>query len=62
MSFNLSRPYSIFSFTLLYNEEAVSRTIRSLSACVSRVATTGVETALYKFVTMFYIQLVSCLL
>ena len=44
MSFNLSCcPHPIFSSILLYNKEAVSRTLCSLSASASRVAVTGAE-------------------
>ena len=41
MSFSLCRPYSIFSIVLLYNKEAVSRKLCSLSVSASRVAATG---------------------
>ena len=58
MSFNLSRPYSIFSIILLYNKEAVSCTLYSLSASASRVAATGADTTLYNFVIWFLIKLV----
>ena len=58
MSFSLSHPCSLLSIILLYNEEAVSRTLCSLSASVSRVAAIGAERALYKFAIWFLIQLV----
>ena len=58
MSFNLSHPYSIFSIISLYNKEAVSHMLCSLSASASCVATTGADTALYNFVNWFLIQLV----
>ena len=50
MSFNLSRPYPIFSIILLYNKDAVSRTLCSLSASV---AATDADTALYTFEIVF---------
>ena len=53
MPFNLSRPYPIFSIILLYNKEAVSRTLCSLSASVFRVAATGADTGLYNFEILF---------
>ena len=46
MSFSLSCPYPLFSTILLYNKEAVSGTLCSLSA---GVAATGADTALYNF-------------
>lgn len=52
--FQSSRPYSILPIPPLYNEEAVSRKLFSLSASACRVA----NTALYKFATWFLIQLV----
>ena len=39
-------PYPIFSTTLLYNKEEVSRMLCSLSASASHVAARGVDTAL----------------
>ena len=53
MSFNLSRPYLIFYIILLYNKEAFSRTLCSLSTSASRVAATGADTALYNFEIVF---------
>ena len=53
LSFNFSCPYPIFSTILLYNKEAVSRTLFSLSASASRVAVTGAYTALYNFEIVF---------
>ena len=53
MPFNLSCQYPIFSIILLYNKEAVSRTLCSLSASASRVAATGADTALYNFEIVF---------
>ena len=58
MSFNVSCPYPIFFTILLYNKEAVSRTLCSLSVRASGVAATGADTALYNFVNRFLIQLV----
>ena len=49
---------SIFSTILLYNKEAVSRTLCSLFVSASRVAARGADTALYNFVNSFLIQLV----
>ena len=50
MSFNRSCcPCPILSIILLYNKEAVSRTLYSLSASAPRVAATGADTALYNF-------------
>ena len=46
-------PYRIFSIILLYNKEAVSRTLCSLYAIASRVAPTGADTALYNFEIVF---------
>ena len=51
--FNLSCPYPIFSIILLYNKEAVSRTLCSLSASVSRVAATGADKAFHNFEILF---------
>ena len=56
MSFNLSRTYSILSIILLYNKEAVLRTLCSLSASASGVAVTGADTALYNLLIVFLIQ------
>ena len=53
MSFNLLCPYPILSIILLYNEEAVSRTLCSLSAGDSRVCATGADTALCNFEIVF---------
>ena len=53
MSFSLSRPYPIFSIILLYNKEAVSCTLCSLSTSASRVAVTGADAALYNFEIVF---------
>ena len=53
MSFDLPRPCPIFSIILLYNKEAVSRTLRSLSASASHVAVTGADTALHNFEIVF---------
>ena len=54
ISFNHSCcPYLIFSIILLYNNEAVSRMLGSLSASASRVAVTGADTALYNFEILF---------
>ena len=58
MSFNLCRPYHILPIILLYNKEAVSPTLCSLSASASRVATTGADMALYSLEIVFLIQLV----
>ena len=52
-SFSLSYPYSMFSIVLLYNKEAVSRTLCSLSASAPRVTATGADTALYNFEIVF---------
>ena len=49
MSFNHCCRYPISSIILLYNKEAVSHTLCSLSASASRVAATGADTALYSF-------------
>ena len=43
---------------LLWFKKAVSRTLCSLSASAYHVAATGAMTALHKFMTIFYIQLV----
>ena len=53
MSFNLCRPYSIFSIIFLYNKEAVSRTLRSLCASASHAAAMGAHPALHNFETVF---------
>ena len=53
MSFILSRSYSILSTILLYNKEAVSRTLYSLSVSASRVAVTEVDTVLHSFEMVF---------
>ena len=53
MSFKFSCPYPIFSFILLYNKEAVLRTLCSLSANTSCVSATGADTALHNFETVF---------
>ena len=53
MFFNLSRPFHIFSIILLYNKEAVSRTLCSISASASRVAATGADTAVHNFEIVF---------
>ena len=50
MSFSLYCPFPIFSAILLYNKEAVSRT---LSASTSRVAVPGADTTLYNFEIVF---------
>ena len=53
MSFNLSCcPYPIFSIILLYNKEVVSRTLCSISASASCVAT-GADKTLYNFEIVF---------
>ena len=43
---------------ILYNKEAVSRTLCSLSTGPSRVAATDADTELHKFTIWFIIQLV----
>ena len=53
MSFILSRSYSILSTILLYNKEAVSRTLYSLSVSASRVAVTEADTVLHSFEMVF---------
>ena len=53
MSFNLYRPYSIFSIILLYNEQAVSCMLSSLFASASRVAVTGADTGWHNFEIVF---------
>ena len=53
MSFNLSLPYPIFSIILLYNKEAVSHTLCSLSAISCRIDATGADTTLYNFEIVF---------
>ena len=49
MIFNLSCLYLISCITLLYNKEALSRTLCSLFASASHVTAIGAETALHKF-------------
>ena len=56
MTFNFSRPYSIFYMILLYNKEEVSRTFCSLSVSASQVA--RADTALYNSLIVCLIQLV----
>ena len=46
-------PYPILSIILLYNKEAVSRRLCSLSASASCVAVTDADTALYNFEIAF---------
>ena len=53
MSSILSHPYPILSIILLYNKEAVSRTLYSLSASESLVAATVADTALHSFEIVF---------
>ena len=53
MSFNLSRPYPIFSIILLYNKEADLPMLCSRSASASRVSATGTDTALYNLEVVF---------
>ena len=53
MSFYLSSPYPILPIILLYNKEAVSRTLCSLSVSASRVATTGADTPFHNFEIVF---------
>ena len=58
MSFNLFQPYLISFSILLYNKEAVLRTLYNLSASAPRVATTGAETALCSFEMVFLFHVV----
>ena len=58
MPFSLCRPHYIFSFILLYNKEAVSHMVGSLSVSASYVAAIGADTALYNFANWFLIRLV----
>ena len=51
--FNLSLPYSIFCILLLYNKEAVTCTLCSLSASASRVAATFEDTASHNFLIIY---------
>ena len=53
ISFNLSRLYPTFSIILLYNKEAISRMLYSLSESAFRVAAKGADTALYNFEIVF---------
>ena len=50
---SISRPDPILSINLLYNKEAVSRRLCSLSASASCVAATVADTALYNFEIVF---------
>ena len=46
-------PYSPSSCYTIYNKEAVSHTLSSLSTSASHVAVTGADTALYNFEIVF---------
>ena len=53
MFFNLSRPYLMSSIILLYNKEAVLRTLCSLPVSASHIPATSADTVLYNLLTVF---------
>ena len=58
MCFNHFQRHPVFSFTLLYNKEAVSFKLWSPSATVSRVHVKSAKRAWYKLLSLLLIQLV----